>query len=90
MELRSIPVSDAVGLLIPGTRSNGELGRVIPDKRRKGMEVIVVLSISPDGKGEKLEIVTPKGRLFDVLADKIRIQDERQKEGILVPKLIIE
>jgi len=54
------------------------------------MEVIVVLSISPDGKGEKLEIVTPKGRLFDVLADKIRIQDERQKEGILVPKLIIE
>lgn len=52
------------------------------------MEVIVVLSTSPDGKGKRLEIVTPKGRLIEVFADKVRIQDERKQEGILVPKLI--
>lgn len=64
-------------------------------KKKKGgiisiMEVLVVISDSPDGIGERVEIVTQRGRLFSILGDKIIIQDERKKEGIIIPSFKVE
>jgi len=54
------------------------------------MDAIVVITDAEDGKGVDLQIVTPKGRILRVLVDNVTIQDERKKDGLIVPKLIIE